>query len=182
MASLPVYSSRDVQLFWSGVHLEGLAPDPFLVSMRNEDLTDEEVGAGGDLSVSKLANRTGLLTITFQQQAVTNKILAKLVLDQEQGSNLFVGDLTIKDLSGGIISEHRDCHLKGTPEQSLGSTATGSSRAWVFFVGRFDFSGLTDSDKANPLVAAKEGLIDSAVESIKGSAKDYLSGKLGDLF
>ena len=176
MASLPVYSSRDVQLFWSGFHLDGLAPDSYLTAARNEDLTDEEVGADGFLSTSKLPNRTGTFTVTLQQQSIANKVLAGVVSTQEQESGLYVGDLMIKDLSGGIISNHRGCYLKGTPEQSLGNTATGSSRAWVWFVESFDYSGLTETDGANPLVEAKRSAIDAGIASIKGAARDALSG------
>ena len=181
MAALPVYSSIDVQLFWNGYHLDGLAPDSYLVAMRNEDLTDEEVGADGQLSTSKLPNRTGTFTVSLQQQSLANKVLSGVVNTQEQESGLYIGDLMIKDLSGGIISNHRGCYLKGTPEQSLGNTATGSTRAWVWFVERFDFAGLTETDGANPLVQAKKAAIDAGIASIKGAARDALSGALGSI-
>ncbi len=182
MASLPVYSSQDFQLFWSSVHLGGLAPDPFLVAMRNEDLTDEEVGADNQLSTSKTANRTGMFTVTFQQMSLSNKILADVVRRQEESSGLIKADLMIKDASGSVISNHRSCYIKTTPEQSFGSSATGSSRAWGFFVERFDFAGLTETDGANPLVLARDAAVSAASASIIATGRDALSGALDNLF
>jgi hypothetical protein len=179
--SLPVYSSRDVKLSWAGVALDGLAPDSFITFSRASDITDEEVGADGSLSISKLPDRTGTCTVTLQQQSTGNKILAGMIGEQEAGSSLYVGTLEVRDPSGSVLADLSMAHIKTTPEVDYGSSATGSNRAWVFFVEHMKFTDSPQGDSDNPVVAAQQAAVEAAIVSIKGTALDAISDVIGSL-
>lgn len=178
MATLPVYSSRDVKISWSGEPIDGLAPDTFITFSRNSDLTDEEVGADGQLSISRLPDRTGTMTITLQQQSMGNHILSG-VMERQEASGVFIrGAITISDPSGSILAELGAAHLKTAPEVGLGSTATGQTRDWVFFCESMKFT--TTPGGAN-FVEQEITRINSAIDSIAtiGRAAGSIAGAVG---
>ena len=159
--ALPVYSSLDVQVSWNGVPLDGLAPDSFVVFSRNTDLTDEEVGASGDLSISILPDKTGTCTISLQQNSRSNLILSGALLAQEQSGTLIRGALSIADPSGSVLALLTGAHLKKSPEVGLGSSASGKTRDWVFFCEFMQFtsapSGLATAVSQSAQVAGALG-------------------------
>ena len=142
--ALPVYSSRDVLVSWSGVPITGFTPDSFINFSRNVDLTDEEVGASGELSTSINPDRTGNGKISLQQQSPSNLLLSGILNAQDAGGALVIGNLTITDPSGSTLALLSGAYLKVAPEISLGSTATGSSRDWTFFVEHLNFTSSPD--------------------------------------
>jgi len=138
--ALPVYSSRDVSVSWSGVSLNGLAPDSFITFSRNSDLTDEEVGSDGELSISRLPDRTGVCTISLQQNSEANIILSGIIAAQESSSSFIRGSLSIGDPSGSVLASLTNCHVKTAPEITLGSTAAGQTKDWVFYCEKMIFT------------------------------------------
>lgn len=166
--ALPVYSSLDVQVAWNGVPIDGLAPDSFVTFSRNSDLTDEEVGASGELSISVLPDRTGTCTISLQQASQSNIILSGVLAAQENSGVFIRGDLTISDPSGSVLALLHGCHLKKTPEVVLGSSATGKTRDWVFFAEKMLFTsapnGLSEAiSGSSQIVGAIGGLVANGV-------------------
>lgn len=156
--ALPVYSSRDVTVTWNGVSLNGLAPDSFVSFSRNSDLTDEEVGSGGDLSISRLPDRTGLCTISLQQNSEANIILSGIIAAQEASNVFITGSLSINDPSGSVIALLTNAHIKTSPEVTLGSSATGQTKDWVFFCEKMVFT------------SAPEGLASNTDEALRIAA------------
>lgn len=142
--ALPVYSSRDVLMSWNGLPISGFTPDSFITSSRNVDLTDEEVGASGELSTSINPDRTGTCKVSLQQQSPSNQILSGILNTQDAGGALVIGNLTVTDPSGSILALLSGAYLKTAPEVSLGSSATGSSREWTFFVEHLNFTSVPD--------------------------------------
>ena len=138
--ALPVYSSKEVSIAWSGTKLDGLAPDSFVSFALNSDLTDEEVGADGQLSISRLPDGTGVCTLSFQQNSNSNLILSGVLLTQQNSPTFITGSLTIVDPSGSVLALLTNAHIKTAPEQTLGSTATGVTRDWVFFCEGMNFT------------------------------------------
>lgn len=138
--ALPVYTSKDVKVIWAGAPIDGLAPDSFVTFSRNSDLTDEEVGGDGQLSISRLPDKTGTCTISLQQGSRGNFILAAVMLQQENGQGFPRGSLTITDPSGSVLALLRNCHLKTPAEITLGSSATGQTRDWVFYCEELQFT------------------------------------------
>jgi len=138
--ALPVYSSKDVKVIWSGAPIDGLAPDSFITFSRNSDITDEEVGADGQLAISRLPDKTGTCTISLQQGSRGNFILSGVMVSQESGLGFPRGSITITDPSGSVLALLKNCHLKTAPEITLGSSATGQTRDWVFYCEELQFT------------------------------------------
>lgn len=147
--ALPVYNSREVQVAWNGYPITGLVSDSFVTFSRNSDLTEEEVGADGQLSISILPDRTGTCTLDVQQNSLGNLVLAGVMEAQELDGSFITGTLSITDPSGSVLAVLNGCHLKTAPEISLGQSAVGASRSWVFFCENMKFSsspaGITDA-------------------------------------
>lgn len=151
--ALPVYSARNVQVVYDGLALEGLAPDSFVEFSLNSDLTDEEVGGDGSVSISISPDNTGTCTISLQQSSPSNIILAGVLNAQRVQGDIIRGALVVKDPSGSVLAGMIGAHIKTAPTTSLGSTATGKTKDWVFFIENIAFT------------AAPEGLLDGIEKS-----------------
>ena len=155
--ALPVYSSREVQVAWSGQALSGLAPDSFVTFSRASSLTEAEVGADGLANISRLPDKTGTCTISLQQNSLGNNILSGVMLAQEANPTLIVGALTIADPSGAVLAILTGVHLQVAPEVSLGSSANGATRDWVFWCEGMQFTsapeGIASSITDNAAIA-----------------------------
>ena len=165
--ALPVYSSKEVAVSWSGTALDGLAPDSFVTLALNSDLTDEEVGADGQLSISRMPDGTGTVTLSFQQQSNANLILSGVLLSQQNSPTFITGSLTVVDPSGSVLALMTNAHIKTAPEQTLGSSATGVTRDWVFFCESMNFTskpeGVDGSTANAALVSAGLAAILAAI-------------------
>jgi hypothetical protein len=164
--ALPVYSSREVSIAWSGQKLDGLAPDSFVTFSLNSDLTDEEVGADGQVNISRLPDNTGSCTFSFQQNSTANLILSGILLAQQNSPTFITGSLTIVDPSGSVLALLTNAHIKTAPEVSLGSTATGATRDWVFFCENMNF---TEAPEGVATLTGDAALIAGAITSILGN-------------
>ena len=170
--SIPVYSSIDVSVSWGQNVLGGLAPDSFVTLARNGDLTDEEVGASGELAISRLPDRTGTCTISLQQGGSGTYLIAEVIRQQEESGTFLREDLIIRDPAGSVLAELTGCHVKTAPEITLGSTATGSTRDVVFFCERMKFTptahGVNPLDTViTDIKSTVQGTIDDAVSDIQ---------------
>lgn len=159
MAQLPVYSSKNVDVSFLGYTFEGLAPDSFVEFSLSTDLTDEEVGADGSVSISMSPDETGTCTISLQQNSPTNIFLSGILSRQRVEGKLASGALTIVDPSGSVVAILSAAHVKTAPTIGLGSTATGKTHDWVLFCQSMLFTSLPDgvvddSDLLSPAVAA----------------------------
>lgn len=147
--ALPTYSAGCVRVAFMGIPLDGLAPDSFITVSRNTETTDTEVGADGQVSISKSPDLTGTCSIVLQQQSIANKILAGILSQQDASCEIIAGDISVYDPSGSMLAVMKNCHIQNTPEIDLGITATGKTRTWVFFVEKLIYaaspsgSGLT---------------------------------------
>lgn len=164
--ALPVYSSREVAVTWSGVALDGLAPDSYVTFSRSADLTDEEVGADGKLSISRSPDKTGTCTLSFQQNADANLILSGVMAAQEGSPTFITGSLSIVDPSGSVVALLTNCHIKTAPEVTLGSTAVGQSKDWVFFCEGMNF---TSAPEGVASASAEAARIAAGVATILGN-------------
>lgn len=163
--SLPVYSSRKVNVAWSGVLFEGFAPDSFITLARNADITDTEVGADGQVSISMLPDWTGTATLSLQKESPTNIALSGMLNAQRASSGLYRANLTIIDPSGSCIATLTAAHIKTAPELGFGSSATGTTYDWVFFAEDFIFQSTPEGIlPENPAIAQAQSAISSAVD------------------
>ena len=150
--SLPIYASRKVSVSWGGVTFQGFAPDSFVTFARNGDITDEEVGADGKLSISILPDRSGTSTISLQKESPTNIALASLLNRQVAGDYIVIADLNIHDPSGSSIATLKNCHVKTAPEIGFSSSATGTSYDWTFFSEEMWFLSSAELGDSDPII------------------------------
>ncbi len=156
--ALPVYTSKEVSVSWSGVTLDGLAADSFVSFALNSDLTDEEVGADGQLSISRMPDTTGTCTLSFQQNSTSNLILSGVLAAQLNAPTFITGSLSVVDPSGSTLALLTNVHIKTAPENTLGSTAVGATRDWVFFCENMFFT------------AAPEGVATDGASAVRAAA------------
>lgn len=164
--ALPVYTSREVSVAWSGQKLDGLAPDSFVSFSLNSDLTDEEVGADGQVNISRLPDSTGTCTLSFQQNSNANLILSGILLAQQNSPTFIVGSLTIVDPSGSVLALLTNAHIKTAPEVTLGSTATGATRDWLFYCEGMNFTSAPEGVAGGSADAA---LVAGGIAAILGN-------------
>lgn len=143
MAKLPTYTSKNVKITWAGHTFVGLAPDSFIEISPNADVTDEEVGADGSVSISFLPDITGLVTISLQALSPTNSWLSNAVNLQDLEGDVASSNMTVYDPSGSIVAVIYDAHIKTKPTITRGSTATGQTMDWVFFSQKVLFTATT---------------------------------------
>lgn len=127
---LPVYSPKDVAISFNGIAITGVAPDSFVRLRRNSDLLGETVGAAGELSLTKIADRTGEVEIELMQTSGSNLLLSAVALATENGGPVTVGVLMIQDPSGSVLATALNAYLKSLPEVELG--ADQNSKTWTF--------------------------------------------------
>ena len=164
--ALPTYSSRKVSVAWSGVSFEGFAPDSFITFSRNTDITDEEVGADSQVSISIMPDLSGTCTLSLQKESPTNIALSSL-LNAQQVGGIYIADMSIVDPSGSALARLSNAHIKTSPEQSFGSTATGITYDWVFFCEKLEFLSTPEGILPDNLTADVISAVDTAANFLQ---------------
>jgi len=104
---LPIYASNDFLAEWYTVDLSsGWGDDTFLTATPNGPIKEVSIGADGNMSVSKLADQGGVITMTFKQTAKAlediDKIAASEALVGDAYEIPFSGPFTFKDPTGNV--------------------------------------------------------------------------------
>jgi hypothetical protein len=124
------YSPKDVNASFQGVAITGFAEDSMIRIKRNEDVLTETVGARGELSLTKNANKTGEIEIELMMTSTTNLKFAALLAITEAGGPILVGQLIIQEPSGSNLTLANNAYLKKVPDIELAKDQT--SRVWTF--------------------------------------------------
>lgn len=140
---LPSYSPKDVAISFNGVAITGFAPDSFIRLRRNSALLGETVGAAGDLSLTKIADRTGEIEIELMQTSASNMLLSAIAVATENGGPITVGVLMIQDPSGSVLALAVNSYIKAMPEIDLG--AEQNSKTWTFGCEVLQYSSIPPS-------------------------------------
>ncbi len=164
--ALPVYTSKEVSVAWAGQKLDGLAPDSYVTFSRSSDITDEEVGGDGQVAISRLPDGTGTCTLSFQQTSTSNLILSGILAAQLNSPTFITGSLTVVDPSGSVLALLTNAHIKTAPEVTLGSTANGATRDWVFFVEGMNFVAVPEGVAQE---SAEVALVAGGISTILGN-------------
>ena len=128
---LASYSPKDVNVSFNGIALTGFAPDSFIRIRRNSDVVMETVGAQGELSLTKNADKTGEIEIELMQTSESNIALSALLFSMEFISDLIpVGEIVITDPSGSNLTLAHNAYIKAAPEIDLGNDQ--NTRVWKF--------------------------------------------------
>lgn len=138
--ALPTYDPKSVNITWAAkafgaYNIVGLDQDSFITLSRNNQLTTRTVGAKGESSITRIADRTGTVSISLLQTSPSNIWLGTVsnameVLPYEQ-FDICVGDILISDPSGSVLCWAKGAVLQSNPEVTLGGTDQ-NSRTWEF--------------------------------------------------
>jgi len=133
--SVKTYSPGDTILTIDGNIITGFADGTFIVVEREVDAYAKVVGADGEVSRTKSANRSGSMTLTLKQSSNSNYTLGTLAAADEQ-SDASVVDIQCEDNLGNITFAGEGW-IRKQPNQELSSDET--SREWAFDMARIDF-------------------------------------------
>lgn len=129
---IKTYAPQEVKIAWAGFPLTGYSDGEFINIAVNSDVTDEVVGAAGDVALTKIANWTGTVTLTLLQNAESNLYLSGIYAAQQRAADIVRENMTIVDPSGSTLYECRDTHLKRASDVVLSDGQ--NSKQWTFFV------------------------------------------------
>lgn len=126
------YSPGDVALSVGGNIISGYADGTFVVVEREADAMTKVVGADGEVSRTKSANYSGMLTLTLKQTSDSNRILGALALsDEEDGGG--VTDVLLTDNLGNKVFGSEGW-VRKVPNTELSAEET--NREWIIDVAR----------------------------------------------
>lgn len=127
---LPSYSPKDVKVSFNGIAITGFAPDSAIRLKRNSNIITPVVGMAGDMSITRVADRSGEIEIELMQTAESNLALSLLAHSIENGRLIPIGILLIQDPSGSVLGTGINAFLMMHPEVELG--ADQNSKVWTF--------------------------------------------------
>ena len=143
MAMYQQYSPKDVVCSWNGIAIEGFAPDSFLRLQRTSPLVTPVVGAGGQVALTRNADKTGTIEIELMQTSLSNQMLSaiqakqdNMELEEDISSNFVIYDPSCSVLATGI-----NAWLQELPQIELGRDQ--NSKTWIFGCEKLYFDGKT---------------------------------------
>lgn len=129
---IKTYSPQEVKISYGGFPITGLADGEFINITMNADMTDEVVGAAGDVALTKIANWTATVTLTLLQNAEANLYLSSIYAAQQRAADIVRENMSIVDPSGSTLYSCRDTHMKRAADVVLSDGQ--NSKQWTFFV------------------------------------------------
>lgn len=140
MAMYQQYSPKDVVCSWNGIAIEGFAPDSFLRLQRTSPLVTPVVGAGGQVALTRNADKTGTIEIELMQTSLSNQMLSAIQAKQDD-MELEVdisSNFVIYDPSGSVLSTGINAWLQELPQIELGRDQ--NSKTWIFGCEKLDYT------------------------------------------
>ncbi len=99
------YDPTKVTIVVAGNKIDGFAPDTFVSVKRDEDAYTKQVGAAGDVTRTRNANKGGTIEITLMQASPSNDVLSALaVLDELKGAG--TGEAQVTDTTSSATLAH----------------------------------------------------------------------------
>lgn len=130
--AIKTYSVGDVGLSVGGNLMGGFADGTFIAVEREVDAMTKVVGADGEVSRTRSANYSGMLTLTLKQTSDSNRILGAYLLDDESDSS-GVFDVLLTDNLGNKLFSSEGWIRKG-PNEEYSTEET--NREWVIDLAR----------------------------------------------
>lgn len=129
MSQFRQYDPGQWVLNFKGIDLVAIADGTFLNAERNERSFKIKVGAGGDVTRTRVRDKTGAVTVTLQAASPSNDLLSGALLEDEQfGTG--TGPLLVKDLYGNTLIDCDTAWIEGWP--AVEGADEASNREWVF--------------------------------------------------
>ena len=167
--TLRTYSPKLVEIQWAGLTLDGIADGTFVEVERNSPNTNATVGAGGTVGLTYVADKTGMVRLTFMQTSDSNIGLSAVQVAQDSLDDVIRADMTITDKSGSMLCYIQAAHIQTPPPMVLADDQ--QSRTWEFFAERVDYA---DTIPDIGISAGKAAQIASVVNTAKEISKNIL--------
>ena len=130
---LRTYDPKDYDLDFLGGLIDGFADDTFIEIEASADWFELDVGAGGDVSRTRLNDRSANCKITLKQTAAANDFLAAaLALDDAAGTG--VGPFILKDRNGTTVVACANAFIKKPANVGLAKSQT--PREWEIILSK----------------------------------------------
>ncbi len=117
--SVKTYDPKQVSVIIGVAPLSGFADGDFVTVERNEDNWTLLVGADGESTRAKNANKSGKVTIRLMSESVSNDTLSDLQIADELGGNAPFGIL-IKDSLGRSLYTAATAWINKQPPAAFG--------------------------------------------------------------
>lgn len=140
MAMYQQYSPKDVVCSWNGIAIEGFAPDSFLRLQRTSPLATPVVGAGGQVALTRNADKTGTIEIELMQTSLSNQMLSAIQAKQDnmELEEDISSNFVIYDPSGSVLATGINAWLQELPQIELGRDQ--NSKTWIFGCEKLDYT------------------------------------------
>lgn len=140
MAMYQQYSPKDVVCSWNGIAIEGFAPDSFLRLQRTSPLVTPVVGAGGQVALTRNADKTGTIAIELMQTSLSNQMLSAIQAKQDnmELEEDISSNFVIYDPSGSVLATGINAWLQELPQIELGRDQ--NSKTWIFGCEKLDYT------------------------------------------
>lgn len=140
MAMYQQYSPKDVVCSWNGIAIEGFAPDSFLRLQRTSPLITPVVGAGGQVALTRNADKTGTIEIELMQTSLSNQMLSAIQAKQDnmELEEDISSNFVIYDPSGSVLATGINAWLQELPHVELGRDQ--KSKTWIFGCEKLDYT------------------------------------------
>ena len=140
MAMYQQYSPKDVVCSWNGIAIEGFAPDSFLRLQRTSPLVTPVVGAGGQVALTRNADKTGTIEIELMQTSLSYQMLSAIQAKQDdmELEEDISSNFVIYDPSGSVLATGINAWLQELPQIELGSDQ--NSKTWIFGCEKLDYT------------------------------------------
>ncbi|AFU62373.1 hypothetical protein [Escherichia phage EC6] len=140
MAMYQQYSPKDVVCSWNGIAIEGFAPDSFLRLQRTSPLVTPVVGAGGQVALTRSADKTGTIEIELMQTSLSNQMLSAIQAKQDnmELEEDISSNFVIYDPSGSVLATGINAWLQELPQIELGRDQ--NSKTWIFGCEKLDYT------------------------------------------
>lgn len=140
MAMYQQYSPKDVVCSWNGIAIEGFASDSFLRLQRTSPLVTPVVGAGGQVALTRNADKTGTIEIELMQTSLSNQMLSAIQAKQDnmELEEDISSNFVIYDPSGSVLATGINAWLQELPQIELGRDQ--NSKTWIFGCEKLDYT------------------------------------------
>ena len=158
-----------VTIAWGGIVMEGFAAESFVTIARSVANTTVQVGAAGDVGITKNADRTGTISVTLMQNSATHRFLSAVQVAQDNDNELYRAPLTVTDPSGSMICRMEAAHIQTPPEVVLGGDQ--NPKTWGFFSEQVTY---LEAPAGFVVPAGEASRIQGAVEQVKDISRKLL--------
>lgn len=131
------FDPNDIVVTFRGQLLTGYMSGTFLNAGRNEDSYEKTAGAGGDITRVRKNDRSGLVVLTLQAEAPSNKVLSDAyILDEKSGTGF--GPILIENLNGDTLLTAAEAWVRKPADVEYSDGASG--REWSIECAQLDMA------------------------------------------